>query len=97
MKNIFLIAALVAFLAGCNQGQSTIDQSSLCTYSTDVQASKCAEGQLSFFSPDSWGNEQLPLIVASTYCDFNHPVMYNNSGVVCVFTKQRLQVGGKKQ
>lgn len=96
MKNSFFIAAVVIFLAGCNQGKSTIDQSSLCTYSTDAGASSCVEGQLSFFSPNSWGNEQLPLLAASTYCDFNHPVMYNNAGVVCVFTKQRLKTDSKK-
>lgn len=97
MYKYVFIAAFPALLTGClEQGASSkIDQSSMCRYSSDEETKQCKEGQLSFFKPDSWGNEQLPLIAASLYCDFNHPVMYTKAGVVCVFTKQRIKEGGK--
>lgn len=36
-----------------------------------------------------WGNEQLQLNVAAACGDLNHEIMYNNSGVICVFTDKR--------
>ena len=32
----------------------------------------------------------MALSVAAAYCDFDHQVMHNRAGVVCVFTNQRL-------
>lgn len=80
-------------LTGCFEsfdGASAIDQSTLCRFSETEGAKQCKNGQLAFFQPERFGNEQLPLIVAATYCDFNHPIMHTNGGVVCVFTTQRL-------
>jgi hypothetical protein len=37
-------------------------------------------------------SEEMALSVAAAYCDFNHPVMHNRAGVLCVFTDQRLDV-----
>jgi hypothetical protein len=91
MHKYILIAALAATLTGClEQGPSSkIDQSSVCTFSSEEDAKQCKEGQLAFFKPERWGNEQLPLLAASLWCDFNHPVMHTSGGVICVFTKQR--------
>lgn len=96
MKKLAIFSLTALVLAGCNlqaqMGQSKIDQSKLCIYSTDEVAAKCKPGELSWFAPSSWGNEQSPLIVAAAYCDFNYQVMYNNSGVICVFTDKRLSI-----
>lgn len=70
------------------------DQSQLCVANDDAEASKCTPGQLIFFRPTRWGNEQLPLTVAALYCDFSHQIVQNNGGVVCVFTDKRLHVLG---
>jgi hypothetical protein len=86
--------SLVIF-TGCSQ-KAEVDQSKLCIYSNDEQAKQCKEGELAMFSPQSWGNEQLPLNVAAAYCDFNHEIMYNNSGVICVFTNKHLSLLNKK-
>ena len=91
MKRILLIAISVFVLTGCNQ-KNNIDQSKICIYSTDKEAKQCKAGELSWFKPSRWGSEQLPLSVAGAYCDFNHEVMYNNSGVICVFTDKRLNL-----
>lgn len=80
-------------LTGCFDSfgsASAIDQSTICRFNDTDTAKQCKNGQLAFFQPERFGNEQLPLVVAATYCDFNHPIMHTNGGVVCVFTTQRL-------
>lgn len=87
-----LIGACALALSGCFEDSSQVDQANLCTYSTDAQAERCKDGQLAWFKPEQWRNEQLPLSVAAAYCDFNHQVMYNNAGVICVFTNKRMNL-----
>jgi len=89
MKNILLLLVISVIFTGCNQ-KSNIDQSKICIYANDQEAKKCKEGELSYFSPDRWGSDQLPLNVAAVYCDFNYDVVFNKSGIICVFTDKRL-------
>lgn len=91
-RRVTLSLALLAplLLSACGGAQAGTDQSRMCVFSTDAQAKKCKSGELAFFSPDGWGNEQLPLIVIATYCDTNRPVQFNKAGVVCTFTDKRL-------
>ena len=91
MKKIALTTFAALALAGCNQ-KAQIDQSKMCIYSTDEEAKQCKSGEMSWFKPGRWGSEQLPLNVAAAYCDFNYEVMFNNSGVICVFTDKRLSL-----
>ncbi|TMO57096.1 hypothetical protein [Pseudoalteromonas phenolica] len=91
MKKLALISLSILALAGCNQ-KAEIDQSKICIYSNDAEAKQCKSGEMSWFKPRRWGNEQLPLSVAGAYCDFNYDVIYNNSGVICVFTDARLSM-----
>lgn len=60
-------------------------------YSNDEEARKCVNGELSFFNPTRWGNEQLPLFAVAQYRDTNYNITYNNADVVCVFTDKRVQ------
>lgn len=89
------LALVPLSIAGCEprssveQAKSLIDQTSVCVYSNAQEASRCRDGQLSFFQPPTFGNEQLPLLAAATYCDFNHQIVHTRGGVVCVFTSQR--------
>ncbi len=66
------------------------EQSRLCIFGNNTQAKQCKAGELAYFSPDSWGNEQLPLNVIATFCNTNQPVLFNKSGVICTFTDKRL-------
>jgi len=91
MKKMALIAFAVLTLTGCNQ-KAQIDQSKMCIYRNSQEAKKCKAGELSWFKPNRWGSEQLPLGAAGTYCNFNHEIIYNNSGVICVFTDKRLHL-----
>jgi hypothetical protein len=92
MKKVLLIGISAILLSACNQGSPKVDQSKMCIYSTDEQAKECESGELSWFKPSRWGSEQLPLNVAGAYCDFNYPIMSNNSGVICVFTDKRMRL-----
>ena len=91
MKKALLLALSVFALSGCYQN-AQIDQSKLCIASTDEEAKKCTAGELILFKPSHWGNEQLPLNIAAAYCDFNHQVIYNNSGLICTYTDKRLSL-----
>ncbi len=68
----------------------TANTSQLCMFANIEEAGKCKSGQTAFFAPQSWGNEQFPVVVAAKYCDFNHPIVLTNGGVACVFFKGRL-------
>jgi hypothetical protein len=83
----------LAGLTGC-QPLTSSDQANICMVSDDASAMECKPGKLIFFRPDYFGNEQLPLNIAAAYCDFNHQVMHNKSGVICVFTDKRLSLVG---
>lgn len=66
-------------------------QDKLCVVqSGDDAKASCKEGQILLFRPARWGNEQLPITVSSVFCDFNHPIVWNDGGVTCVFTTRRL-------
>ncbi|MBC9249973.1 hypothetical protein A9179_06750 [Pseudomonas alcaligenes] len=94
LTRLFLLGAAALSLSACFDSAPAIDQTNLCTYSTDPQAERCKAGQMAWFRPEQNQliSEQMALSVAAAYCDFNHQVMYNRAGVLCVFTDQRLQV-----
>jgi hypothetical protein len=85
-----LALAFPVLLSACGGAHGATDQSKLCVFSNDAQAKKCHSGELAYFSPNSWGNAQLPLNVIATYCNTNEPVQFNEAGVVCTFTDKRL-------
>ncbi len=92
-KSKALLAACVcatALLGGCGNEKNATDQSKICIFNSDAQAKHCKSGELAYFSPDTWGNAQLPLNVVATYCNTNRPVQFNEAGVVCTFTDKRL-------
>ncbi|UTW07226.1 hypothetical protein [Pseudomonas benzenivorans] len=92
LVRLFLLSAAALSLSACFNDVSPIDQSGLCTYSTDPQAQRCTPGQMAWFRPEDGKpiTELMALSVAAAYCDFNHQVMHNKAGVLCVFTDQRL-------
>ncbi|MGB9873431.1 MAG: hypothetical protein ACPLRS_00490 [Hydrogenobacter sp.] len=89
MKKLFAIALAVS-LYGCQEA-NRVDNSELCVVNDFRLIPNCKEGNLIAFLPESWGNDQLPLYFVALHCDFNHQIIYNNSGVVCVYTAQRNQ------
>ncbi|MDP2243406.1 hypothetical protein [Pseudomonas sp.] len=91
---LLLLSTAALTLSACFNSPPPIDLSGLCTFNTDPQAERCKPGQMAWFRPDQGAliSEEMALSVAAAYCDFNHPVMHNRAGVLCVFTDQRLAV-----
>ena len=92
--HLLLLSTATLSLSACFNDAPPIDLTGLCTYNTDPQAERCKPGQMAWFRPDQGKliSEEMALSVAAAYCDFNHPVMHNRAGVLCVFTDQRLAV-----
>ncbi len=96
-----LVSALATVLvtgtvvSGCNQQtpattttEQRINQSALCEVSGwqfDVVASACKPGQKVVFLPESWGNEQLPVIFAAVNCDLRYNVAMTKGAVTCIY------------
>jgi hypothetical protein len=90
---IFHVAALSGLfvsLTACSQGTPFVDQSGICQAGNYDEIRNCTPGQLMAWLPAFFGNEQAPIQVAAYFCDFNHPVVHNTGGVVCVYTDKRL-------
>ena len=65
-------------------------QSNICHVKDgDEAATKCESGDVILFQPSSFGNVQLPIIISSAFCDYEHPIVYNEGGVSCIFTDVR--------
>ncbi|MDT0617886.1 hypothetical protein RM531_05335 [Salinisphaera sp. P385] len=72
-----------------------VDQSKLCLFTSDDEASQCKPGELAYFKPPAAVNNQVMLNVAAAYCDAHHQVVWNSGGVICVFTRERMHRLGR--
>lgn len=90
---MFAALAATVFVAGCNQQpapvkEASIDQANLCEVKDWMHgpvAESCNPGQKVVFLPNSWGNEQLPVIFAAVNCDMRYQVVMTNGGVTCIY------------
>ncbi|MGN0915573.1 MAG: hypothetical protein ACI4NE_04385 [Succinivibrio sp.] len=64
--------------------QQTDSKTNVCLAFNTGAIENCQKGSQLLFLPQTWGNDQLPILVAGYNCDFNHPVVYNNGGVTCI-------------
>ncbi|TAK37657.1 MAG: hypothetical protein EPO30_10495 [Lysobacteraceae bacterium] len=65
-----------------------IDQTAVCEVTDwhhDVVKTACSPGQKVLFLPNSWGNEQLPVVFAAVNCDLRFSVAMTVGGVACIF------------
>jgi hypothetical protein len=91
-KALFFFSAALS-LSSCSalQGSSTSstpDQANLCEvkgWQHDVVASACKPGQKVVFLPETFGNEQLPIIFAAVNCDHRYSVALTTGGVSCIY------------
>lgn len=81
-------------ITGCNQqstptkSEASIDQANLCEVSDwqhDAVANACKPGQKVVFLPQSFGNEQLPIIFAAVNCDLRFNVALTKGAVTCIY------------
>ena len=88
MKKGFLLCIAVAMLSGCGQQDMSVDQETLCEvkgWQKDITAESCKHGQKVVFLPNSFGNEQLPVIFAALNCDHRFSIALTNGGVSCIY------------
>lgn len=93
---IAAVAATLALTGACSKiehapggAEPALVQDKVCEvrgWQSDVTA-ECKPGQKIVFLPNSWGNEQLPILFAAVNCDMRYTVAMNNGGVVCIHAK----------
>lgn len=96
-SKIILAGLFALTLAGCNDGfnkktptiDSNLNQEDLCVTVSKNKATQCKAGQKVVFVPNSWGNEQLPIIFAAINCDMRYSVAMNNGGVTCIYVGEK--------
>ena len=92
-----IMFVLFAVLSACSQKVSNktttpaelIDQANLCEVSAwryDDVAKLCKPGQKVVYLPESFGNEQLPIIFAAVNCDLTHTVALTKGAVTCIYS-----------
>lgn len=67
---------------------NVIDQDSLCEvkeWQLDTTTKQCKTGQKVVYLPNSWGNEQLPVIFAAVNCDLRYSVALTEGAVTCIY------------
>jgi hypothetical protein len=95
LKKGLFISLVVMSLTGCYEqsanSQTTgtkIDQNTLCRTSAldrKVIAQSCNPGQKLVFLPNSFGNEQLPIIFAAANCDHRYSIALTKGAVSCIY------------
>jgi hypothetical protein len=99
-RNRVLSAAVIATaffgLSGClstsAQAQSDINQKEMCEVSSiefSAIDNECSEGQKVLWAPNTFGNEQSPVIFASLYCDHRFEIVSSVGAVSCIYNPAR--------
>lgn len=100
LKKILALAGLTLLMASCAKndapgqgaknevpGQS-VENGALCEVSSwryDDVAAKCKPGQKVGYFPQTFGNEQIPVIFAAVNCDLRYNVVLTNGAVTCIY------------
>ncbi|WP_114239273.1 hypothetical protein [Dyella sp. C9] len=66
----------------------TLNQAAICEvrqWQHDVVAAACKPGQKVAFLPETFGNEQLPVLFAAVNCDLRYTVALTTGGVTCIY------------
>lgn len=87
-SGILLVGVSLGGCMGQNAKAASVDQDKLCEVSgwqRDVVAAACKPGQKVVFLPQSFGNEQLPIIFAAVNCDLRYQVALTNGAVTCIY------------
>ncbi|XNG94727.1 hypothetical protein BCV43_22050 [Vibrio cyclitrophicus] len=86
ITNLFL--ASIALFSPLQVHATDIDQQTVCTavnWKVADNVGKCKTGQKIAFLPNSFGNEQLPIMFIAVNCDMRYNVSLTNGGAVCLF------------
>lgn len=90
-----ILGGAAALLAACNARNPAaatapseptgLDQSRICEVNDWHIAVDCKPGQKIVFLPESFGNEQLPVLFAALNCNLCYQVVATRGAVTCVF------------
>jgi len=75
-------------ISACSSPTIDLNQDELCVVSSirvDESLKLCETGQKIIFQPDSWGNEQLPVMFAAGQCDHRFSIVLTKGAVSCIF------------
>ncbi|WP_156803896.1 hypothetical protein [Alishewanella aestuarii] len=100
LVNTLALGAALLTLTACNndgidkhidkQAAEDLEQAQLlaqqiCKIDENFNVFGCKFGQRLSFQPERFGNEQLPIVVMTHFCDITKPVYFNKAGVVCIY------------
>ncbi len=85
IKSILILTISIFALSGCKNNTETICSVSDYTKITE----QCMPGDTLFFAPKTFGNEQLPLVIAASACDMGKNVVWNIGGLVCTMSNPK--------
>lgn len=101
-SKIFVVIPLLALALGttaCSQqvdsakrtgaNAADLNQAEICEVSgwqRDLTEKACKPGQKIVFLPQSWGNDQLPILFAAVNCDLRYSVALTNGAVTCIYS-----------
>lgn len=104
MKKLISIMLTSCALVACNDSNSAAvhtqqsqltPQDNVCDISEMYEAKAlCTPGEIVYFEPNRWGNEQLPTTFIALACDTNKPIYFTKGGVVCTYVVRK-SVNGK--
>lgn len=96
MKKLLILLMLALSLTACeSQDKNVTPQENICVASTLAEARQiCKVGELVYFEPSNWGNEQLPTMFIALACDTNKSTYFTKGGVVCTYV-ERKSINGK--
>ncbi len=85
-----VVAAAGVLFAACGGGKIAY-KNEVCEVGNEIlngEEPPCKDGQIFSFRPNRWGNEQLPVLVATYFCDFAAPIVQSKAGVACVYKRR---------
>lgn len=82
-----ILSTGLSFLSWRMASAATIDASKaskICRMSDLDGLASCDAGTVIVFTPDRWGNAQLPVMFAAHACDLRHQVVWTEGAVTCL-------------
>lgn len=62
------------------------------SWQRDDVLDSCEPGERVLYTPNSWGNEQLPVRFAALYCDPRYSIALTKGAVSCVFEPANIDI-----
>lgn len=87
-RYLVLLSATLLLPLSAVAKETEVDSTTLCMvngYNVSENLKKCEKGTKIAYLPQTFGNEQLPIMFVAGHCDLRYTVSLTTGGVVCVF------------